>query len=140
MGVIVHRFVSGIADGGDATLVRPVNWNESHSISADASVTIDDGELLEPNRFILSGTNRLTLVDTGRLILFGFTDGAVYNILGNPKVIQDTPFRIPNGYAHDVLDRLTLLGSCRAIIEGNADLYITDDARSRSRFVLAGRG
>jgi hypothetical protein len=132
--------VSAIADGGDATLVRPSDWNASHAISADASVTITDGELLEPQRFILSGTNRLTLAAAGRVILFGFTDSQVYNILGHPKIIMDTPFRIPNGYEEDVLDRLTLMGTCRGILEGNCDLYITDDFRMRSRVVLAGRG
>src|SRR5215510_5082331 len=25
-----HRFVSGVADGADATLMRPSNWNDDH--------------------------------------------------------------------------------------------------------------
>jgi len=29
---ITHKFVSGVADGGDATLVRPSNWNDDHNL------------------------------------------------------------------------------------------------------------
>lgn len=29
---VKHKFVSAVADGGDSTLVRPSNWNDSHSI------------------------------------------------------------------------------------------------------------
>lgn len=29
---IAHQFVSGKADGGDATLVRPSDWNDEHTI------------------------------------------------------------------------------------------------------------
>lgn len=29
---VKHKFVSAIADGGDSSLVRPSNWNDSHSI------------------------------------------------------------------------------------------------------------
>ena len=37
---ITHPFVSAKADGGDATLVRPSNWNADHTIAdIDASVT-----------------------------------------------------------------------------------------------------
>src|SRR6185369_16249223 len=35
---VTHTFVSAIADGGDATLVRPSNWNADHTI-ADNTVT-----------------------------------------------------------------------------------------------------
>jgi len=40
--VIDHKFVSAKADGGDATLVRPSNWNDHHvelrTLSADATL------------------------------------------------------------------------------------------------------
>lgn len=32
---ITHAFVSGLADGSDATLVRPTNWNAAHTIAND---------------------------------------------------------------------------------------------------------
>lgn len=35
---VTHAFVSAKADGGDATLVRPSNWNADHTI-ADATIT-----------------------------------------------------------------------------------------------------
>ena len=30
---IVHRFVSAKSDGGDTTLVRPSDWNNTHSLT-----------------------------------------------------------------------------------------------------------
>lgn len=33
MGDITHEFVSGISDGGDASLVRPSNWNANHAFT-----------------------------------------------------------------------------------------------------------
>jgi len=35
---VTHPFVSAIPDGGDATLVRPSNWNATHSISGTLDV------------------------------------------------------------------------------------------------------
>lgn len=45
---ITHPFVSAIADGADATLVRPSNWNASHTISwATASLDFTNGDTLK---------------------------------------------------------------------------------------------
>jgi len=30
---VTHPFVSGVADGGDATLVQPSNWNAGHTVT-----------------------------------------------------------------------------------------------------------
>jgi hypothetical protein len=30
---VKHAFASGIADGADATLVRPSNWNAEHAVT-----------------------------------------------------------------------------------------------------------
>ena len=35
---VTHPFVSAIADGADATVVRPSNWNATHSISGTLDV------------------------------------------------------------------------------------------------------
>jgi hypothetical protein len=35
---ITHPFVSAIADGADATVVRPSNWNATHSLSGTVNV------------------------------------------------------------------------------------------------------
>jgi hypothetical protein len=29
---VKHKFVSGKVDGGDSTLVRPSNWNDTHAV------------------------------------------------------------------------------------------------------------
>lgn len=33
MATIKHKYISAKADGGDTSLVRPVNWNADHDIS-----------------------------------------------------------------------------------------------------------
>ena len=43
MGNIKHAFVSGKADGGDASLVRPSNWNAAH----EGAVEILDRDLTQ---------------------------------------------------------------------------------------------
>jgi hypothetical protein len=64
-----HAFTSAIADGGDATLVRPSNWNEAHvNVYAPGSFTIADGRFeIMSKRLQLTGTQRLTMQGTGRL-------------------------------------------------------------------------
>ena len=42
---VTHTFVSGKSDAGDATLVRPSNWNANHTLSAELLGAIADKEL-----------------------------------------------------------------------------------------------
>lgn len=37
---VKHAFVSAIADGADATLVRPSNWNADHTFAAQTANTV----------------------------------------------------------------------------------------------------
>ena len=37
---ITHKFVSTIPDGGDATLVQPSNWNDSHDVTSVYATTV----------------------------------------------------------------------------------------------------
>src|SRR5512139_1909323 len=59
-----HNFTSAIADGGDATLVQPSNWNADHTISGN-SLTLQynsAGSLSEMSGTSWDNTNRaLTL-------------------------------------------------------------------------------
>lgn len=41
MIVINHRFNDAHADGGDATLVRPSNWNDTHAITGSIALATD---------------------------------------------------------------------------------------------------
>lgn len=59
-----HAFVSAIADGTDATLVRPSNWNAAHSLSGavsggipffDSTTTENTSALLVANQLMLGG-------------------------------------------------------------------------------------
>lgn len=138
--VTTHKFVSGIADGGDATLVRPSNWNDEHSIT-DLSGTyeVTDAESIQLLEVSLTGTDRVVLAGTARMYLFGWKDTRVYNIIGTP-FRPTAPFRLPPGFAHRWLGRLILEGTnIRGIVEGDAEMKIYDD-NSSSRFVLTGRG
>ena len=72
--LIKHKFTSAVADGADATLVRPSNWNDGHSIApqihnvtgADTLLITDDVETLQ------AGTYQVNLpaaTGTGQSIL-----------------------------------------------------------------------
>lgn len=66
-----HAFVSGKADGGDATLVRPSDWNADHVAFYDTgSFTLATGTFaVHVKRLTLTGADRATLVGTSRLRL-----------------------------------------------------------------------
>jgi hypothetical protein len=67
-----HAFVSGKADGGDATLVRPSDWNAGHVIPyAAGSFTLATGRgALMVQRLELTTTQRATLQGTARLSIY----------------------------------------------------------------------
>ena len=64
-----HPFTSAIADGGDATLVRPSNWNDVHVAPyAMGTFTITTGNgAVMVKRLTLTTTQRMTLQGTSRL-------------------------------------------------------------------------
>lgn len=41
--VVKHEFVSGVADGADATQVQPSHWNAAHTLSGSAAIAQVDG-------------------------------------------------------------------------------------------------
>lgn len=64
-----HGFTSAIADGGDATLVRPSNWNDVHVapyLMGSFTVPTGNGAVMV-KRLQLTTTQRLTLAGTARL-------------------------------------------------------------------------
>ena len=138
--VTTHKFVSAVGDGGDATLVRPSNWNDEHSITdLTGTYEVTNAESIQLVEVSLTGTDRVTLVGTARMYIFGWTDTRVYNIVGTP-FRPTTPFRIPDGYALRWMGRLVIQGAfVRGILEGDGEMKIFDD-NSSSRFVLTGRG
>ena len=89
-------------------------------------------------RLALPNATRLDLTGVSiRLQINGYTDYPSTSV-GYPK--DATSFTVSTGYAHDILNRVTLPGAKRATLEGTADLYITGDFATRSRIVLQGRG
>jgi len=141
LGVVTHKFVSGIADGGDATLVRPSNWNDDHSISdLSGTVVVTDAEWVNLVQVKLESTDRITLEGTARAYIFGWTDNRSYNVVGRPKTYTGEPFRVPNDFEFIIINRLSMGALTRGILEGSSDLILSDDFGTRSRIVLAGRG
>lgn len=81
---VTHTFVSGKADGGDATLVRPSNWNAAHTITGDAvpyGTIVMYGGTTAPSGWLLcfgqavsraTYTNLFTAISTN----FGVGDGS----------------------------------------------------------------
>jgi hypothetical protein len=131
MTTVTHAFVSPISDGADATLVRPSNWNELHTVDGFGANSFQGFHLK------LAGTERMVITGTNDLVIGGF--GLANSIiLGQPKV-NDISFTVLNNYLYDQLNRLALSRDTRATLQGSADLYLTDDFGTRSRVVLAGR-
>ncbi len=62
---ITHTFVSGIADGADETLVRPVDWNAAHSLGTGERLPIVIRKTAETQ--VVS--NSTTLVNDDALLL-----------------------------------------------------------------------
>lgn len=58
-----HKFVSGKADGGDATLVRPSKWNEDHDLYLGMRVVVDATDtLLNADDLCLIKYNRASAI------------------------------------------------------------------------------
>ena len=67
---IVHPFVSTIADVGDTSLVQPSNWNDVHTVTADATGTT--GRIL-----IAQGSGAAPVWGTSLPLAMSFADGSV---------------------------------------------------------------
>lgn len=142
MGVVTHKKVSGIADGGDASLVRPSDWNDEHSVGAvTGTVEITDAEWICLNDLAITGTDDVSLIGTAELFIFGWTDSQTYNIVGRPRRFVDVPFRVPNDYEFIVsTGSLVLEGIADGIVEGSGELILSDDFGTRSDIVMTGVG
>lgn len=69
MAKVSHTFVSGIADGADATLVRPTNWNADHTVDSDELVVVGE----TPSGVINGVNDTFTLANTpkaGTVVLY----------------------------------------------------------------------
>lgn len=139
---VTHPFVSAVADGGDATLIRPSNWNADHAfpdknvfLENPGSVTIaTKGMLQQPLRLTLASTDRLTSTGTGRVGIMDQTlePPVLFRRSAGSTTITDDEF---------VLDyqRTALYGDSRSTLIGTARSIIID-YNPVGRLVLAGRG
>ena len=68
---IEHAFVSAVADGADATLVQPSDWNDKHvSPFVVGTFTLATGQgSLQVDLMELTGSDVATLVGTSVLVI-----------------------------------------------------------------------
>ena len=70
---LTHTFVSAIPDGADATVVRPSNWNDTHTVAG--TLPIANG-----------GTNTASVPANGQLLIGNGTDYTVANLTAGTGV------------------------------------------------------
>ncbi len=75
--MVSHAFVSAAADGGDATLVRPSNWNATHGITQIQTEPAVSDTILAGASAIVIGLP--LILDSG--IVLTIASGAVLAVL-----------------------------------------------------------
>jgi hypothetical protein len=106
-----HKFASGKSDGGDATLVRPSNWNDEHDLIAAANSVLASGATTTVGEVSLSASNLLGRGSTGNVAPITLGDGlsisgtALSVALNDPimvgTIIEDV-FTITDGASVDI--------------------------------------
>jgi hypothetical protein len=88
-----HKFVSAKADGADATLVQPSNWNDLHSLVADV---IRPAPGADQNDYAPAGfaaADILLIAPTTSVVITGFSATSLND--GDRKVLRnDTPDKL----------------------------------------------
>ena len=102
-----HRFVSGIADGGDATLVQPSNWNDFHDIEELGGNTLSVGSISAGEVIFCIGTE-----------IRGIEDNEARNNIGVGSADSPHFTAIEIGHATDTT--LARSGAGDLTVEGNA--------------------
>lgn len=125
---ITHLFVNAQADSADATQTQPGDWNDRHAVGVP-----DTGFLDQADRYVVRGTDRLTLAVTGRLRIFA---GAIVGWVGAYAVGSPT---IADGFYALQYKEARLQGAARATLIGAGEWFLFDLAPV-GRLVLAGRG
>ncbi|PWT90375.1 MAG: hypothetical protein C5B54_07280 [Acidobacteria bacterium] len=125
--ILTHKFHSMVADGADATLVRPSNWNDDHDLWLD-------------HRSVTATTDTITHADHMSLIEYNNAAGVVANIAA------PTAGAMPRGWFVRLrnigMGAVTLTGTGGANINGQATLEIAQgeavDLHSRGTADYAG--
>ena len=151
---ISHPFVSGKADGGDATLVRPSNWNASHAGTLDHGAELTGLEDDDHPQYLLVSGSRLM---TGDLDMGGNDILSVRNMYpdpggrlmltaATPVMVADTAAQTTLYYAlykHDLVPlydgtdwdvfrftelSIAMAASANWATDSNFDCYVYNDA------------
>lgn len=81
-----HKFVSGIADGVDATKVRKTNWNDEHDL------VLGTGKVLGRSTAGTGAVEELTATTTGLALLAAADTAAARTAAGFTKSVVDTAY------------------------------------------------
>jgi hypothetical protein len=124
---LTHAKVSAKADGSDATLIQPSDWNADHATSLPDTAVLD-----QYTRVVLPGTDRLTAAVGSRV-----------RVLEMPANFRGTyalgSFAVLTDAYQLQYKELRLASDARATLGGNGELFLFDLAPV-GRLVLAGRG
>ncbi len=92
---VVHAFSSAKADGGDATLVQPSNWNAAHTVT-DLVQTIAGAAISVTNPWV-NGTNSVNAVTQAHYINLSNGAGASTDVVCTADTGTDTTLFINMG-------------------------------------------
>ena len=93
--------------------------------------------LVQNSRVIISGSNRISLQGTARILVTDYGNSSPTVYLGTPKRPK-VSFTIDDGYSLTVYERFTVAGNVRGTLKGDARLVISDDLKTRKRIILSG--
>jgi hypothetical protein len=124
---VTHPFVSAIADGADATVVRPSNWNATHSLSGTVDV-------------VNGGTGASTASITSFNNITGYTSSGATGTTSTNLVFSASPTFTGTLAAAAITASTTLGVTGTSTLSGNAIISVTDNTNAALRITQLGTG
>ena len=124
---VTHPFVSAISDGADATVVRPSNWNATHSITG--TVDVANG-----------GTGASTASITSFNNITGYTAAGATGTTSTNLVFSASPTFTGTLAAAAITASTTLGVTGTSTLSGNAIISVTDNTNAALRITQLGTG
>jgi hypothetical protein len=124
---VTHPFVSAIADGVDATVVRPSNWNATHSLTG--TVDVANG-----------GTGASTASITSFNNITGYTAAGATGTTSTNLVFSASPTFTGTLGAAAITASTTLGVTGTSTLSGNAIISVTDNTNAALRITQLGTG
>ena len=124
---VTHPFVSAIADGVDATVVRPSNWNADHTITGTVDV-------------VNGGTGASTASITSFNNITGYTAAGATGTTSTNLVFSASPTFTGTLGAAAITASTTLGVTGTSTLSGNAIISVTDNTNAALRITQLGTG